>query len=95
MTINADNKVFASDFKFPMLVAGTANEKIMIVDVNNQNSKQIVDSNDLGKYSQIQSLAINNKCTTFGAASFDGRANLSNITKNVNGQYAPVLFSLT
>jgi hypothetical protein len=72
-------------------VAGTANEKMMIVDVNNQNSRQLVESTDLGKFSQIQSVAINNKCTTFGAASFDGRANLSNITKNVNGQFAPVL----
>lgn len=25
MTINAENKVFASDFKFPLLVAGTSN----------------------------------------------------------------------
>eukprot|EP00178_Gracilaria_changii_P027809 TRINITY_DN9189_c0_g1_i1.p1 TRINITY_DN9189_c0_g1~~TRINITY_DN9189_c0_g1_i1.p1 ORF type:complete len:101 (-),score=11.39 TRINITY_DN9189_c0_g1_i1:289-591(-) len=89
MTLNADNKVFASDFKFPILVAGTANEKLMIVDINNQNSRQIVDSTDLGKFSQIQSVAINNKGTAYGAASFDGRANLSNISKNVNGQFAP------
>lgn len=63
---------------------------MLIVDVNNQNSRQVVESSDLGKFSQIQSVAINSKCTTFGAASFDGRANLSNITKNVNGQFAPV-----
>jgi mRNA export factor len=91
MTFNAENKVFTSDFQFPMLVAGTAAEKIMIVDINNPNSRSVVDSGDLGKFSQIQSVAINQKCTMFGIASFDGRANLSNINKNVNGMFAPVI----
>jgi hypothetical protein len=50
---------------------------------------------DLGKFSQIQSIAINNKCTMFGIASFDGRANLSSINKNVNGMFAPVRNQLT
>jgi hypothetical protein len=36
-----------------MLVAATADEKIMIVDATNTNSKSIVDSSDLGKNSQI------------------------------------------
>ncbi len=91
MTINAENKVFASDFQFPTLVAGTANEKILMVDINNTNTRTLVDSVDLGKYSQIQSIAINQKCTTFGVASFDGRANLSSLVKNVNGLYGPVI----
>jgi hypothetical protein len=52
--------------------------------------RSIVDSNDLGKNSQIQSIAINQKCNTFGIASIDGRANLSSITKSVNGLYNPV-----
>lgn len=90
MTYNAENKVFTSDFQFPMLVAGTANEKIMIVDINNTNSRSVVDSTDLGKFSQIQSIAINQKCTMYGIASFDGRANLSSIAKNVNGMFTPV-----
>jgi len=94
MTISAENKVFTSDFKFPILVAGTSNEKMMLVDIHNPNTKVCVDSSDLGKFSQIQAIAINQKCSTFGAASFDGRANLSNIGKNVNGQSAPVLFIL-
>ena len=89
LSINADQKIFTTDFQFPMLVAGMAGEKMMFVDINNSNNKSIVDSNDLGKNSQIQSIAINNKTTVFGVASFDGRANLSNITKNVNGLYAP------
>lgn len=90
MTYNAENKVYTSDFQFPMLVAGTANERIMLVDINNPNSKSVVDSGDLGKFSQIQSIAINQKCSMFGIASFDGRANLSSINKNVNGLFAPV-----
>jgi mRNA export factor len=94
MTFNAENKIYTSDFQFPMLVAGTANEKIMIVDINNASSRTLVDSNDLGKFSQIQSIAINQKCTMFGVASFDGRANLSSLIKNVNGMFAPVLYSL-
>lgn len=94
MTINAENKVFASDFQFPTLVAGTANEKILMVDINNTNTRTLVDSVDLGKYSQIQSIAINQKCTTFGVASFDGRANLSSLVKNVNGLYGPVILFL-
>ena len=89
MTINAENKVYASDFKFPILVAGTASEKLMLLDIQNPNSKVCAESGDLGKFSQIQAISINQKCTTFGAASFDGRANLSNITKNVNGQFSP------
>lgn len=79
---------------FPMLVAGTANEKIMIVDINNVDSRTITDSNDLGKFSQIQSIALNQKCTMFGIASYDGRANLSQTSKNVNGMYTAVLFYL-
>lgn len=91
MTFNAENKVFTSDFQFPLLVAGTANEKIMLVDINNAGTRSVVESTDLGKFSQIQSVAINQKCTMFGIASFDGRANLSNINKNVNGLFAPVI----
>ncbi len=60
------------------------------MDINNAGSKSIVDSVDLGKYSQIQSLLINQKGSMFGMASFDGRANLSTINKNVNGLLAPV-----
>lgn len=90
MTVNAENKVFTSDFMFPMLVAGTASEKIVLVDINNAATRSVVDSVDLGKFSQIQSVAINNKCSMFGIASFDGRANLSSINKNVNGMFAPV-----
>jgi len=89
MQINADNKIFTSDFQFPVLVAGTANERILITDINNLNTRTMVDSTDLGKFSQIQSIAINQKCTAYGIASFDGRANLSSLNKNVNGLYAP------
>lgn len=90
LTVNADNKVYTSDFQFPVLIAGTANEKILLVDINNSNTRSIVDSTDLGKFSQIQSIALNQKCTTYGIASFDGRANLSSISKNLNGNYGSV-----
>lgn len=90
MSLSADNKVFTSDFVFPMLVAGTANERVLLMDINNAGSKSVVDSLDLGKFSQIQSLSINHKASMFGMASFDGRANLSTINKNVNGLYTPV-----
>jgi hypothetical protein len=90
-SFNVDNKVFTSDLKFPVFVAGTANEKLFICDITNvQHSRVCADSNDLGRYSQIQSVAINNKCNVFGASSFDGRANLSSISKSVNGAYTMV-----
>jgi len=91
LTINADNKVYAADFQYPMLIAGTANERIMMVDITNTNSRTVMDSTDLGKFSQIQSIALNQKGTTYGIASFDGRANLSSIVKGVNGLYTSVL----
>jgi WD40 repeat protein len=47
MTIDAANKVFCADFKFPILVAGTAKEKILLMDVN-RNQKAVAVSNDLG-----------------------------------------------
>lgn len=75
---------------FPTFVAGTAHERILLIDINNQNSRTIIESTDLGKSSQIQSVAINNKCTNFGVASYDGRANISNLSRNVNGLFAPV-----
>lgn len=61
-----------------------------MVDINNSNTRSVVESTDLGKFSQIQSIALNQKCTAYGVASFDGRANLSSINKNVNGNYASV-----
>lgn len=91
LTVNADNKVFAADFQYPLLIAGTANERIMIVDITNPNSRTVLDSLDLGKFSQIQSIALNQKGSTYGIASFDGRANLSAIVKGVNGLYTSVL----
>ena len=94
MSINAENKIFTSDFQFPTLAAGTANERILMIDINGTNTRTIVDSTDLGKFSQIQSIAINQKCTTFGVASFDGRANISSLNKNVNGNFAPVILKL-
>lgn len=63
-----------------------------MIDINGTNTRTIVESTDLGKFSQIQSIAINQKCTTFGVASFDGRANISSLNKNVNGNFAPVIF---
>jgi hypothetical protein len=62
----------------------------MIVDINNINSRTISDSADLGKHSQLQSVAINQKCTTYGIATFDGRANISMINRNASGLFAPV-----
>ena len=87
MTLDAESKVFASDFQFPTLVACTSAEKILMVDILNQTSKALVDSADLGKGSQLQSIAINHKINTFGVGSFDGRANISSINKSVNNCY--------
>lgn len=92
LSINTGNKVYASDCQFPILVAATAEEKIVIYDATNTNSKSIVDSSELGKNSQIESIALNYKGTTFGIGSFDGRANISTLYKNLNGLYTTVIF---
>ena len=91
MAINAENKVFAADFKFPILVAGTAKEKIVMMDVKNNQARVIVDSSDLGQYSQLQSLVISSKCATFGLGTVDGRANISSITHSTLGTLTNVL----
>lgn len=52
------------------------------------NSKTVLDSQDLGKGSQIQSVAINPKGTMVGMGSIDGRANISAITRSSNGAYS-------
>jgi hypothetical protein len=61
-----------------------------MVDINNPTSRSIVESVDLGKFSQIQSIALNYKGSAFGVASFDGRANISGLSKTINGNFAPV-----
>lgn len=55
MSVDVLNKVFVSDFKNGILVGGTANEKIFVLDMNTVSSgtKTILDSVDLGKFSQI------------------------------------------
>jgi hypothetical protein len=52
----------------------------------------VLESSDLGKNSQIQAVAINQKATSYGVATFDGRANISSINKNAAGVFAPVIF---
>lgn len=57
------------------------------------NNKPIIqDSLDLGKHSQIQSIALNSKASTLGMGSIDGRANISTLTKNQTGNYQIVLY---
>jgi mRNA export factor len=87
LTFNAENKVLATDVVFPTLVACTANERILIGDIANPTHRSIVESSDLGKSSQIQSVALNGKGVTMGVGSFDGRANISTIARNVHQNF--------
>lgn len=48
----------------------------------------IFDSADLGKGSQLQSIALNSKGTAYGIGCVDGRANISNFTKTLNGNFS-------
>jgi mRNA export factor len=90
LTINANYTVYTSEFQFPLLVAGTAQEKNMFIDITNPNTRTFIESSDLGKNSQIQSLALSNKADLVGIATFDGRANISNVIKNHQSQYSTV-----
>ena len=87
------NKIFCSDFVYPMLIVGLANEKIGIIDINNPANKTILESSDLGKHSQIQSISINKNVDTIGLSTIDGRSNIANIIKSPSGQYTQVFFS--
>lgn len=80
-TVDVMNKVFTSDYKNNILVGGTANQKIFFIDMNtiNNGTKTILDSVDLGKFSQIESIALDHKALTLGVATVDGRANISSI----------------
>lgn len=82
--VNLPHKLYAADFQNPLFVAGMSNEKILMFDINNVNQKVILES-QLGKESQIQSVALSPDCETFGMGSVDGRANLSTIGKQING----------
>lgn len=56
-TYPTKDKVYASDFVNPLLILATSQEKILLINVNNMNSVNEIDS-PLGKFSQIQSVAI-------------------------------------
>lgn len=83
-TLDAGNKVFAADYKNNLFVAGTANEKLLFFDVGNFGNKTVLDSADLGKFSQIQSVSLNRTGDILGVTSCDGRANITNINKQNN-----------
>jgi WD40 repeat protein len=87
------NKIYVSDFVNPIFGAGLADEKILLFDINNIGRKVILDS-QLGKGSQIQSLAISPDCETFGVGSIDGRANLSALGKQTSGDIKLVQLSI-
>lgn len=86
-SVDVMNKVYASDYKNGVLAGGTANEKIFFIDMATVTSgtKTILDSVDLGKFSQIESIALDNKAETIGVATVDGRANISTLSRAGNG----------
>lgn len=90
MHINAENKVYTADVQFPLIAAGTANERIMIADLSGTNTRTVLDSSELGKHSKIQSISLNSKATTMAVSSIDGRASISKITRNISGNYSTV-----
>lgn len=53
----------------------------MLFDLSAIENRLIVDC-DMGKFSQIQSIAINHDRTIMGVGSIDGRGNLSSILRN-------------
>lgn len=87
LSVDVLNKVYVSDFKNGVLAGGTASEKIFIIDMNTVSSgtKTILDSVDLGKYSQIEAVALDIKAESIGLSTVDGRANISNLTRTPQG----------
>lgn len=70
-----------------MLAAATANERLIFTDMNmaSQGNFTRLESIDLGKFSQIQSISLDKKGETVGLTTFDGRSNISSLTKTSNG----------
>lgn len=54
----------------------------------NMGQKSILESLDLGKHSQIQSIVLNQKGTLVGLGSVDGRANISSLTRTNNAGFS-------
>lgn len=91
--VTLPHKLYAADFQTPLFAAGLSSEKILLFDINNIGHKVTLDS-QLGKESQIQSVSLSADCETFGMGSVDGRANLSTIGKQVNGDLKLVIIGL-
>jgi WD40 repeat protein len=83
MTVDVMNKVFVTDYKNGVLCGGTANEMIFFLEMATVSSgaKTIVDSAELGKFSQIESIALDAKAETIGLGTVDGRANISKVVR--------------
>lgn len=78
-SISAPKKIFKSHCSNNMFCAGMLDERILIANLNQFNSKSEVDSMDLGKGSQIQSICVRCDGKSLGIGSIDGRANISAI----------------
>lgn len=89
MSINLENKIFCSDFKNGVMAGGLLGEKLFILDLDHvtQGVKSIIDTTDLGKHSQLQSVTLDEKADTIGMATADGRANISTLVKGAGGQF--------
>jgi WD40 repeat protein len=83
-SVDVTNKVFVTDYKNGVLCGGTANEKIFFIDMATISSgaKTILDSSELGKFSQIESIALDAKAETIGIGTVDGRANISKVIRS-------------
>ena len=88
MSINVENKIFCSDYKNGVLAGGVLGEKLFLIDMDTvtQGGKSMIESTDLGKSSQLQSVTLDEKAETIGMATADGRANISGLMKNA-GMY--------
>ena len=63
MSIPVDNKIFISDYSNNILAGATANERLFFMDMAmiGSGNKTIMDSADLGKFSQLQSICLDKK----------------------------------
>jgi WD40 repeat protein len=63
LSVDVADKVFVTDYKNGVLCGGTANEKIFFLDMATVSSgaKTILDSSELGKFSQIESIVLDAK----------------------------------
>lgn len=90
-TISYSKKIYKAAYGGDILATGMSDEKIGLVNIKALHKKKETDSTELGKYSQIQTIAVNKSGKHLGLGTIDGRVNISFIQNNPVMEYSWVI----